>query len=131
MTEQRWRQRLENFTRAMAQLRSACQQERYSELERAGLIQMFEFSLELAWKTLKDWLAEEGYRVVTPRETIRQSFEAGLLSEEDAQLLLEALRHRNLLAHTYWEELAETAVESIKLRYFPVLERLLRRLQSR
>ncbi len=131
MAESRWRQRMESFARAMAQLREACRRERYSELERAGLIQMCEFSLELAWKTLKDWLSEEGYAVATPRETLRQAFEAGLLPETDAGVLLEALRQRNLLAHTYREELAREAVELIRKRYFPVLQRVLGRLETK
>ncbi len=131
MIEVRWQQRLENFAKAMAQLQAACQQDRYSDLERAGLIQMFEFSLELAWKTLKDWLSAEGYVVTTPREVVRQAFEAGLLETSDAEILLEALKQRNLLAHTYREELAQSAVEFIKQRYFPVLQRVLALLEER
>ena len=52
----RWQQRLQNFGRALIRLETACAQQEYSELERAGLAQMFEFTLELAWKTLKDLL---------------------------------------------------------------------------
>ncbi len=131
MTETRWRQRLENFTKVMAQLQAACRQKRYSDLERAGLIQIFEFSLELAWKTMKDWLLAEGYVVATPREVVRQAFEAGLLETSDAEILLEALKQRNLLAHTYREELAQSAVELIKVRYFPVLQRVLALLENK
>ena len=131
MTETRWRQRLENFTKVMAQLQAACRQKRYSDLERAGLIQIFEFSLELAWKTMKDWLLAEGYVVATPREVVRQAFEAGLLETSDAEILLEALKQRNLLAHTYREELAQSTVELIKVRYFPVLQRVLALLENK
>jgi len=46
-------------------------------------------------------------------------------------VLLEALRQCSLLAHTYREELAQEAVELIKKRYFPVLQRVLERLESR
>ena len=95
--EIRWRQRLENFGRALAQLKSACWQDKYSELERAGLVQMFEFTMELAWNTLKDLLFHEGFEVKTPRETIRKAFEIEYLTEEEADTLLDALTKRNLL----------------------------------
>ena len=57
----RWQQRLQNFTKAISQLEDACQLETYTDLERAGLVQIFEFTFELAWKTLKDLLQYEGY----------------------------------------------------------------------
>ena len=73
--EIRWQQRLENFGKAISQLETACSRDEYSDLERAGLVQMFEFSFELAWKTLKDLLFSEGYDEKTPRSVIRRSFE--------------------------------------------------------
>ena len=63
--EVRWQQRLENFGKALAQLDTACDQSEYSDLERAGLVQMFEFSFELSWKVLKDLLFLEGYELNT------------------------------------------------------------------
>ena len=121
--EIRWQQRLENFGRAMSQLETACEKDEYSDLERAGLVQMFEFSFELAWKTLKDLLFTEGYDEKTPRSVIRRSFEVEYLSEDDTEIFLDALKKRNLLSHTYEEEVAEKALELIKKTYFPVLQR--------
>jgi len=80
--EMRWRQRLDNFSNALAQLSAACNQPGYSDLERSGLVQTFEFTFELAWKTLKDLLFYEGYDVSTPRAVIRQGFAADYLDEE-------------------------------------------------
>ena len=130
MTE-RWKTRFQSFLKALGQLERACQKERYSELERAGLVKMFEFTFELAWKTLKDLLTYEGIDVASPREVIRRSFEIGLLTEEQAETLLDALQKRNLLAHTYQESLAEMAVVLIKERYFPTLKQLADVLQKR
>jgi len=78
----RWQKRLENFGRVLAQLESACKKDNYTELERAGLVRMFEFIMELAWKTLKDLVFYEGFDVGTPREAILKAFEAGYLTEE-------------------------------------------------
>lgn len=123
LDEIRWQQRLENFTKALAQLETACEQDSYSDLERAGLVQMFEFSFELAWKTFKDLLFSEGFDEKTPRSVIRRSFEVEYLTEEDAEAFLDALKQRNLLSHTYEEEIAEAALKLIKQTYFPVLKR--------
>ena len=79
----RWKQRFENFTKALEQLEAACDLDSYSDLERAGLVQMFEFSFELVWKTFKDLLFSEGYNEKTPRSVIRRSFEVEYLTEED------------------------------------------------
>jgi nucleotidyltransferase substrate binding protein (TIGR01987 family) len=131
--EARWRQRLENFRKALTQLDKACEKESYTDLERAGLVQMFEFTYELAWKTLKDMLFYEGFDVKTPRAVIRKSFEVEYLNESDAEALLDGIEKRNLLSHTYEEQTAAEAVRLIKDSYTPVLRRVfatLKRKQS-
>lgn len=120
----RWRQRLENFGRAVAQLDAACEKDSYTELERAGLVQMFEFGFELAWKTLKDLLFYEGYDVKSPRDVIRKGFEVEYQSEDDTEVFLDALDKRNVLSHTYEEEIAKEAERLIKNLYAPMLRRL-------
>lgn len=127
-TDARWRQRLENFGKALARLETACSQERYSELERAGLVQMFEFTLELSWGTLKDLLFYEGFEVRTPRDAIRRAFEAGYLTEEETETLLEALIKRNVLSHAYDEKTAEEAERLIKGLFTPLFRALCDRL---
>ena len=126
----RWLQRFDNFKQALAQLNDACAKKEYTILERAGLIQTFEFTFELAWKVLKDLLFYQGFSVKSPRETIRQAFDAGLLSEDDAEMLLDALNKRNLLSHTYQEKIAEEAEDLIKNRYWQALKRLARVLEK-
>lgn len=63
----RWKQRFQNFEKAFFKLKEAIEKEELSELERNGLIQRFEFTLELAWKTLKDFLDHEGFIVKSPK----------------------------------------------------------------
>ncbi len=129
--EIRWQQRHENFGRALLQLEAACRQKTYSELERAGLVRMFEFSFELAWKTLKDLLFYEGFTVGSPREAIRQGFTAGLLTEEQSEVLLEGLEKRNLLSHTYQEQVVIEAVDYIRGSYVLAIRGLYNNLESR
>ena len=129
--EVRWRQRLESFATALARLNEACDQERYSDLERAGLIKTFEFCFQLSWKVLKDLLFYEGYEVQTPRTSIRQSFEVDYIDESDCEALLDALDKRNVLSHTYRESVALEAEVLVKDRYHPVLVRLHAALSAR
>ncbi|MEA1923084.1 MAG: nucleotidyltransferase substrate binding protein [Pseudomonadota bacterium] len=129
--EIRWQQRLENFSKAMAQLEAACNKESLSDLERAGLVQMFEFSFELAWKSLKDLLFYEGYDAKSPRATIRTSFEQEYISEDDCEIFLDALDKRNILSHTYHEEKALEAESLIRKHYFPLLRRVYNTLEKK
>jgi len=119
--EIRWQQRLENFQKALAQLEAACDQDEYSDLERAGLVQVFEFSFELGWKTMKDLLFYEGFDEKTPRDVIRRAFAAGYISESESEVWLDALDKRNLLSQTYDEQTAQEAEGLIKDHYAPVL----------
>ena len=117
----RWQQRLENFSSALAQLSTVYNQPDYTDLERSGLVQTFEFSFALACNTFKDLLFYEGYDVKSPRAAIRQAFAAEYLDEEDCETLLDALDKRNLLSHTYRKALALEAEALIKTCYHPAL----------
>ena len=122
----RWKQRFENFDRAVNLLHEPIQQgvETLNDLEKEGVIQRFEMAVELAWKTLKDYLENAGIAMqpVTPRSVVKEAFAARII--EDGQVWIDMLDHRNLLAHTYDVETFENAVQAINLRYFPVLEHL-------
>lgn len=122
--EIRWQQRLENFGKALKQLEAGCAQTEFSDLERAGLVQVFSFTFELGWKTLKDLLYYEGFDTKSPRETIRQAFQAGYLDEANTETFLDALQQRNLLAHIYDKENSLKAEDLIRNRYAPVLQSL-------
>ncbi len=122
--EIRWQQRHNNFMNALSRLKDACDLDEYSELELAGLIQTFEFSFELAWKTLKDLLFYEGYDVKSPRETIRTSFDVEYIDEDEFEVFIDALEQRNLMSHIYDEEQALAVVELIKNDYRPLLDKV-------
>ncbi len=127
----RWQERYETFDRAFNQLRAAVAKPAYSELERAGLIQVFEYTFELAWKLMRDYCLENGYdELNSPRAAIQKGVLAELVSEADGYEWLDALKQRNLLAHTYDEATSLTAETLIKQRYFPITERLWTRFQT-
>jgi nucleotidyltransferase substrate binding protein (TIGR01987 family) len=122
----RWKQRFQNFDRAVVLLREPIERglASLSTLEKEGTIQRFEFCLELAWKTVKDFLEYEGRSIqpVTPRTVFKEAFAAGVI--KDGTVWLEMLDHRNLLSHTYDVAAFEKAVLAIKERYQPAIEAL-------
>jgi nucleotidyltransferase substrate binding protein (TIGR01987 family) len=122
----RWKQRFSNFQRAFLLLREMRERElkSFSQLEKEGAIQRFEFAFELAWKVLKDYLEAEGVQLEsnTPRQVIKQAFAAGLLP--DAQTWIDIMLLRNKLSHTYDQQVFEQALHTIRDDYFPAFERL-------
>jgi nucleotidyltransferase substrate binding protein (TIGR01987 family) len=129
----RWHQRFENFARALALLEDALQHgpARLNQLEKEGTVQRFEYTLELAWKTLKDYLEESGLvlTAVTPRQVIKDAFAAKILV--DGQAWIDMIDHRNLLSHTYDPVNFEEAVDAIHGRYRAAMQQLHRLLAGR
>lgn len=119
----RWQQRFQNFDRAILLLRQPIEAgvDRLSLLEKEGLIQRFEFTLELAWKTLKDYLEYSGVVIdpATPRNVVKEAFAAKILP--DGQVWIDMLDHRNLLSHTYDEKTFNAAVVAVAERYLPAM----------
>ena len=125
----RWLQRLQNFHRAFDQLAAAVALPAPSALEQQGLIQCFEYTYELAWNTLKDWLLDQGDpEVLGSRDAIRKAFKLGLLT--DGEPWFEMIRDRTLTVHTYQEETAARVVGRIRATYHPLFQQLLARLDG-
>ena len=122
----RWKQRFQNFDRAFVLLREALEKgpAALNQLEKEGVIQRFEYSFELAWKTVKDFLEEGGivFSTVTPRQVLKDAFAAKIIPE--GQVWIDMLDHRNLLSHTYNFASFEKAVEAITTRYLPAMDTL-------
>lgn len=126
----RWRQRLANFNKAMVQLTEFMEQPSLNKFEVQGLIQCFEYTFELAWKTAKDYLTAEGFlEVKSPRQTIQTAFQTGLM--EDGHVWIDALEKRNLMAHTYDEVAARVAESLIRDKYYRMLTRLYNELNQK
>jgi nucleotidyltransferase substrate binding protein (TIGR01987 family) len=122
----RWKQRFQNFGRGFVLLREALERkpENLSMLEKEGVIQRFEYTFELAWKTLKDYLEDGGLLIspVTPRQVIKEAFAAKIISDGDVWIKM--LDNRNLLSHTYDSFVFEQAVEAIAANYLPAMAKL-------
>lgn len=115
----RWKQRYQNFHKAYVLLTDGVSLGSYDALQEAGLIQTFQFTFELAWKTMKDYLELAGFDIVSPRDTIKQAFQAGYIS--DGQIWLEALDKRNMMSHMYDQAIAQEAILRIKTQYYPLI----------
>lgn len=122
LKDNRWRQRFVNFEKSYNSLNKYIDQPIKTELERAGIIQLFEISFELAWKVMKDYLEFQELKVKSPRETIKQAYQIKLI--DNGHIWIDALADRNLTVHTYDEEMAKKMVEDIVQIYFPELNKL-------
>ena len=128
----RWHQRYQNYQRAYAQLASAVELMRsrdLSDLEKQGVIQAFEFTWELAWNLLKDYLNWQGETEITgARDAIRESFKRGLI--EEGQVWMAMLQDRNRTSHTYNESTMREILASIEASYQPQLNNLRSRFEA-
>lgn len=120
----RWKQRFDNYHKACAKIRVLVDSKRdiesYSELEREGLIQRFEYTYELAWKVMQDYLIYKGYTFTSgPNGTLQMAFEDGLIAHHDAWRRMGIAR--NATSHVYNEEEALEIAKSILTEYGSLL----------
>ncbi|MFW5805843.1 MAG: nucleotidyltransferase substrate binding protein [Bacteroidales bacterium] len=121
----RWQQRFYNYQKALGKLNEAVN--KYSatkdEIIKEGIIQRFEFTHELAWKVLKDYLLFEGIQNITgSRSATKQAFNIGLIRK--GQIWLDMIESRNKTVHTYNEAILEAEFNNIIERYSPLLNEL-------
>ncbi len=128
----RWKQRFQNYLRALNQLQQAVSlatEGALSSLEKLGLIKSFEFTHELAWKSLKDFLEHRGnFDIYGSRDAVKEAFKIGLI--DDGNTWMEMILSRNLTSHTYNETVADEIIEKIREGYLFCLNQLAIELQS-
>ena len=128
----RWKQRFDNYQRALQTLSRAVAlsaERPLSELEQQGLIQGFEFTHELAWNMLKDFLEAQGIAgLIGSRDAIRTAFKNGLIQE--GETWMEMIKARNLSSHTYQLELANRLAADILQRFYPAFVALEQKMQE-
>lgn len=121
----RWRQRFQSYQKAFVQLSAAAALAKtrpLSELEQQGLIQAFEFTHELAWNVLKDYLTEQGVAgIIGSKGATRRAFENGLISDGDDWMAMIAARNRT--SHTYNQKTAHEIVSAILASFVPAFEK--------
>lgn len=116
--------KLYNFIRALDKLKQGLTQyNEDNELLRDGLIQRFEFTFELAWKTLKEMFEDEGLTGLnSPKAVLKEAFAAEIIQDE--KLWLNMLVDRNTTSHIYSEDTAILISKNIKEKYTAALEKL-------
>jgi nucleotidyltransferase substrate binding protein (TIGR01987 family) len=128
----RWKQRFDNFKQALAQLDDAEQlsrQRALSRLENQGLIQAFEFTFELAWNTLKDFLTSKGVQALFgSKDTAREAFKHQLITDDEGWTMM--LNDRSRSSHTYNQATADEIVEHIHRRFVDLFHQLSAKLDA-
>ena len=126
----RWQQRFANYRKALRQLDEFLEKPSLNKLEEQGLIKAFEYTYELGWNTLRDFLHYQGEQnLIGSRDTIRRSFATGLIS--DGHGWMDMLESRNHTSHTYNEATAHDIANAVRNRYAPLFEKLEQTLLSR
>ena len=122
----RWKQRFSNYTKAFQSLTEAVDlslERELSALGQQGLIQSFEFTHELAWKVLKDYLEYQGVaEIVGSRDASRLAFQNSLVL--DGEVWMQMIAARNQTSHTYNLKIAQAVVESILSQFYPAFKQL-------
>ena len=130
----RWKQRLQNYTKALVTLENAvllANTRKLTDLEKQGVIQGFEFTFEMAWNVMKDYLEEEGVTgIIGSKGAVRQAFNKGLIG--DGQTWMDMVKDRNLSSHSYDEKTAEglvTAIMEIYCQQFKIFAEKMQNLE--
>jgi nucleotidyltransferase substrate binding protein (TIGR01987 family) len=114
----RWKQRFQNYKKALNTIKNALAESRtLSALEKQGLIKGFEFTFELAWNLMKDYLEEQGITdIIGSKNAIRHALHNGLI--EDGQVWMDMVKSRNISTKTYDEATAEELLEKITKSFY-------------
>jgi len=128
----RWKQRLQNYKKAFTVLEKAVElanTRELTDLEKQGFIQGFEFTFELAWNVMKDYLEEQGImNIVGSKSAVKNAFQNGLI--DDGQIWMDMIESRNISSHSYDEETANKIIEQIKNIYFLHFQKFLNKMEG-
>lgn len=120
--ELRWLQRFDNFDRALQVLERGvrlAKERPLNELEQQGLIQGFEFTHELAWNLLKDYLQDQGIEgVIGSRDATRFAFQNGLIN--DGETWMAMIKARNQSSRTYNLDQAKAIADAVIESFTPL-----------
>ena len=119
----RWKQRFENYENALTHLEEGIIYYDVNpiNLVKEGIIQRFEFTHELAWKVMKDFLEYEGIKgIVGSRSATREAFNKNLLT--NGQEWMNMIESRNDTVHTYNPNILETEFSKIVSIYIDLFK---------
>jgi nucleotidyltransferase substrate binding protein (TIGR01987 family) len=119
--------RAETATKALKTLKEILE-EPYSTIIRDASIKRFEYSFDIFWKFVKDYLrVQEGIECASPKSCFREAFKVGILSEEETVKALEMTDDRNLSTHIYDEEAVEEIYRQVG-DYWKLMDEFCRRI---
>ena len=122
----RWLQRFSNYQKALLTLAEAADlaaTRPLSNLEQQGLIQGFEFTHELAWNVLKDYLEEQGFvGLIGSKNATREAFKNALITDGD--VWMDMIKARNMTSHTYSTDIAQGIATDILQRFYPAFKEM-------
>ncbi len=121
---------LENLNKAFGQFSSFLKDPVLSERDKAGVIQAFEFTVELFWKTFQRIAEENGLSPGGPKQSLMAAFQLKLIPSQEEQLWLTMLKDRNLTSHIYHQELSDEILGRVQKDYFPAFQRALKRISQ-
>ncbi|MCS6824908.1 MAG: nucleotidyltransferase substrate binding protein [Cytophagaceae bacterium] len=141
----RWQQRFSNYAKAFVKLEEAVLKilKDYpvredgtinddlflDDIIKEGLIQRFEYTHELAWNVMKDFLADAGEReIYGSKDATRKAFAAGLI--ENGDVWMDMIASRNKTSHTYNEETADDIFLKIIREYYPQFKQFKNRMEQ-
>jgi nucleotidyltransferase substrate binding protein (TIGR01987 family) len=116
----RWIQRFNSYKKALATLERAvvaAKERNLNEMEEQGLVKGFEFTFELSWKLLKDYLESKGFKDFHgSKDTFKLAFQEGLIS--DGEIWMDMRDNRNRSSHTYEESISRQLISLVLSKYF-------------
>ena len=120
--------KFESLQNALLRLKEGVNQVHETDtLQKDGVIQRFEFTFELAWKTLKAIFENEGIiGLNSPKTVFREAFHAQIIDDEE--IWLSMLGDRNAASHTYNEAVAAEIYHQITSKYIPLLDELVNKI---
>jgi len=128
----RWKQRFQNYKKAFAAMKNAVElasSRQLSNLEKQGVIQGFEFTFELAWNVMKDYLEEQGINgIIGSKDAVRQAFKNGLI--DDGQIWMDMIKDRNLASHVYDDGTSENLFSAIINAYYPQFNMFMKKMDT-
>lgn len=124
MEDIRWKQRFQNYSKAFSQLENSVllfNEREFSDLEKQGLIQAFEFTHELAWNVMRDFFLNQGNsNIMGSRDATREAFNKGLI--ENGEGWMQMIKSRNESSHTYNLDTANEIFNNIIDTYYILFE---------
>lgn len=122
-------ERYEDYRKALKSLEEGLQIEPYDDIIVDGVIHRFEFTFELAWKLMKDYLEYEGIEAKSPRSAIKEAYRIGMVSDGDGWI--DMMIDRNKTSHIYDENEAKAIYKKIKVNHIHLLKELLNQIHQR